>query len=110
MCHTFDAVLATLEEIADGDDHTKAVEASGSLLQAKSFSFLLNLIIFDRILCCTKKLSDLLQSQGCDLAKATELVSTTIETFEDFRPDSSWNQIFSYAEKVAEAHRITSTL
>ena len=109
MCHTFEAVLATLEDVADGDDHAKAVEASGFLLQVKSFTFHLNLMIFDRILCCTKKLSDLLQSQGCDLAKSTELVSATIETFEEFRSDSSWNQIFPYAEKVAKVHRITSS-
>lgn len=37
MCHTFDALLATLEEIVDSDDHKKAVEAKGLLLQVKSF-------------------------------------------------------------------------
>ncbi len=82
MCHTFDALLATLEEIVDGNDHGKAVEAQGLLLQVKSFSFLLLLITFDRVLSCTKRLSDLLQSKQCDLAKATDLVSATIETLE----------------------------
>ena len=54
--------------------------------------------IFDRVLCFTKELYNLLQSQGCDLAKATDLVSATIETFEEFRSDISWNQ-FSHMQR-----------
>ena len=56
-----------------------------------------------------ENLSDLLQSKECDLAKATDLVSVTIKTFEEFRSDSSWYKIFSYAEQVAEFHRITAS-
>jgi len=59
MCCTFNALIATLEEIVVGGE--KAVQASGLLLQVKSFSFLLLLIIFDRILSYTKRLSDRLQ-------------------------------------------------
>jgi len=59
MCRTFNALIATLEEIVVGGE--KAVQASGLLLQVKSFSFLLLLIIFDRILSYTKRLSDRLQ-------------------------------------------------
>ena len=63
VCHTYDAILATLTEIADGDDAAKAVNAKGLLSQVKSFCFMLTLVTFDRILSCTKQLSDLLQSQ-----------------------------------------------
>lgn len=106
MCHTFDALLAALEEIVDSDDHKKAVEAKGPLLQVKSFIFLLLFITFDRVFSCTKRLSDLLQSQHCDLAKATDLVSATIETLDKFRSDSSWQHLFDYAQQVAELHDI----
>ena len=105
MCHTFDALLATLEEIVDSDDHKKAVEAKGLLLQVKSFIFLL-LSTFDQVLLCTKRLSDLLQSQHCDLAKATDFVSATIETLDEFRLDSSWKHLYDYAQQVAELHDI----
>ncbi len=108
MYHTYGALLATLEEIADGNDHGKAVEAKGLLLQVKSFSFLL-LIIFDRVLSCTKRLSDLLQSQHCDLAKATDLVSATIETLQEFRLDDSWKHLLDYSQQVAELHEIPVT-
>ena len=71
MCHTYNAILATLTEIADGDDAAKAVNAKGLLSQVKSFCFILTLVTFDQILSCTKQLSDLLQSQQCDLVSAT---------------------------------------
>ena len=88
MCCTFNALIATHKDIIVGEDHEKAVQASG-LLQVKSFSFPLLLIIFDRILSFTKRLSDLLQSQQCNLAKAANLVSANVETLEEFRYDFS---------------------
>ena len=106
--HTYDAILATLSEIADGDDAVRAVNAKGLLSQAKSFSFILVLVIFDRVLSCTKQLSDL-QSQQCDLAKAVDLVSATIETLEEFRSDASWSHLFSYVKQVVELNEIAIT-
>ena len=41
ICHTLDAILATLEDIAEDSDGTKATQATGLLLQVKSFKFLL---------------------------------------------------------------------
>ena len=108
MCHTYDAILATLTEIADSDDATKAVTAKGLLSLVKSFSFIIILVIFDRILSCTKQLSDL-QSQQCDLAKAVDLVSATVEKLEEFRSDASWSHLFSYVQHVAELNDVAVT-
>ena len=66
VCRTYDCLLATLEHIGNGPDHAKAVEAKGIYHQVKQFSFILNLVIFDRILSCTKSLSDQLQSTHVD--------------------------------------------
>ena len=48
ICHTLDAILGTLEEIADDSDGMKATQATGLLLQVKSFksnsSFALSLL------------------------------------------------------------------
>lgn len=109
VCHTYDAILATLSEIADVDDAAKAVSAKGLLSQVKSLSFILTLVTFDRILSCTKQLSDILQSQQCDLARAVDLVSATIDTLEEFRSDSSWSHLFSYVQQVAELNEIAVT-
>ena len=50
ICRTYDCLLVTLEDIGDGPDHAKAVEAKGLYYQVKQFSFIINLVIFDRIL------------------------------------------------------------
>ena len=110
ICNTFDAILATLSEIADGDDPQKAIEAQGLLLQIQSFTFLLHLVTFDRVLSCTKMLSDLLQHRQCNLAKAVDLVSSTIETLEGFRSDSFWQHLYEYTEQVANLNSIPVTV
>ena len=80
VCSTYDSILATLQSIMDGNDKVKATEASGIFLQIHSFKFLLTLIIFWRILSCTKGLSDHLQSTKIDMSKAADLVTATLET------------------------------
>ena len=57
--------IATLEEIANGEDKSRAIEATGiwTQVQTLNFKFLLSLITFWRTLSCTKSLSDQLQSR-----------------------------------------------
>ena len=80
LCCTFDAVIGTLTAIVNGNNGVKSAEARGLLLQVSSFRFVLHLVIFDRILSCTKSLSDTLQSTQLDLVRAADLVSATIDT------------------------------
>ena len=77
---TYEAVVATLELLTEDNDKNKAVESRGLLLQITSFSFIVSLVVFDRILSCTKSLSDILQEPELDLAKAAEFVTGTIVT------------------------------
>ena len=85
MHSTYNAVLATLQIIIEGDDRAKAVEAEGILLQVKSYKFLVTLLLFWRILSCTKSLSDHLQSTKIDLAKASDLIEAILETSQSFK-------------------------
>ena len=64
ICCTYDCVLLALEEIAESTDASAA--ARGLHCQVKSFSFLISLITFDRVLTCTKQLSDQLQNSTFD--------------------------------------------
>ena len=72
MCRTYNLLLATLQNIGDSSDHMKVIEAKGLYYQVASFSFIVYLM-FDRILSCTKCLSDHLQSTNVDLAQAADL-------------------------------------
>ena len=87
-------------------DHSKAVEARGLLYQVKSFSFIISLISFDRILSTTKQLSDQLQSSIVDLYRASELVLATKIMLQHFRTYEYWKQVYQYAADVAKLHSI----
>ena len=91
ICYTFD-VVATLIKITDDGDGSREAEARGLLLQVKSFKSILLLVSFDRLLTCSKGLSDLLQSTKIDLGKASNLITATIDTVEIFRSDSEWER------------------
>ena len=103
ICCTFDSVLATLEDISNGVDKSRAVEARGILNQIKCFKFLLLLVIFCRILSFTKALS---QSISNDMARAADLVQATIKTLTDIRNDKAWDHLYKYTQDIARLNNI----
>lgn len=108
ICCTYQAVLATLKEFIDGDnDKTRVCEARGLLLHVRSFQFIVGLVVFDRILSCTKGLSDALQCNNLDLAKAANLVSATIETVQQFRSDGEWEKLFTYVDRIVKQYNLS---
>ena len=106
----YDCILASLEEISCGSDAAKAIEARGIYEQIKTFSFLISLIIFDKILRCTKCLCDQLQSVSIDLASAAELVLACKATLQQYRSDEIWDKVFKYAGEVANLYDIENTV
>ena len=92
--------------MSDGSETSKAVEARGFLHQVASFPFLVSLVTFNRILSCTKSLSDQLQSVQNNLASAVDLVNATKKTLEEYRSDAMWNKVYDYAKRIAELHEI----
>ena len=72
ICRTYDSILATLEDIGDGSDHVKAVEAKGLYHQVATFAFIISLVLSS-----TKSLLDQLQSTHVDFAEAADLVLAT---------------------------------
>ena len=111
ICRTYDSLLATLEDIGDSSDHMKAIDAKGLYYQVANFSFIVYLVMFERILSCTKCLSDQLQSTQVDLAQATDLVLATKSTLEEYRTDTFWEKIiYAHSQKIAELHSIEISL
>ena len=98
--------MEALEVITDWENRERGVEAKEILLQLKSFKFLLLLVIFDKILSCTKSLSDQLQSRSIDMAKTADLVCATISILKELRTDCKWEQVFKYVQDVAMLYNI----
>ena len=92
--------------MVEGDVKAKAVEAKGILLQIQCFKFLITLVMFWRLLFLTKQLSDQLHSPQTDMAKAADLVTTTMETLQQFRSDEEWSKLYKYVVDVASLHNI----
>ena len=84
ICCTYDSILLTLEDVIDGQDRVKAVEAKGIYHQIKPFLFLISLVTFNRILSCRKHLSDELQSSSINLASVADLVDATKSTLQGY--------------------------
>ena len=104
ICRTYDSLLPTIEEVAESSDPQKAVEAQGLLHQVKAFQFVISLIMFDRILSCTKQLSDQLQSSTIDLSIASDLVVATKSMLTEYRTTEYWSKVYKYATDIAQLH------
>ena len=95
--------MEALQFIGDVLDHVSAVEAKGLLYQAQSFEFLISLIrIWSTIFC----LSQQLQENTVDLAKASDFVLATQETLQKYRQDDEWQKLYDYATQVDEVKGI----
>ncbi|XP_011405787.1 PREDICTED: zinc finger MYM-type protein 1-like [Amphimedon queenslandica] len=103
---TFDSILLTVEEVAESQDASKAIEAQGLYHQLHSFSFLISSITFDRILTCTKQLSDKLQCSSINLSLASELALATKSLLTEYRTTKYLNKLYEYAVEVAKLHDI----
>ena len=60
----------------------------------RSFHFVLCFVMFDRLLAVTNALSKLLQAESLDLTAAVSLVTAAEETFQDYRCDIKWDEIW----------------
>ena len=111
LCVTYDCLLAALEDIAeDTTDSAKAVQAKGLYHQVKSFSFLVSLVTFDKVLSFTKHASDQLECPDLDLASASDLVAATQSSLLNYRTDEMWHKLYTYIERIATHNCITISL
>ncbi len=111
ICRTFDSILLTVEQVTESQDVNKAIEARGLLhqLPVRLFPFLVSLITFDKILTCTKHLSDQLQSSTLNFSSASEFVVATKSLLKEYRIIAYWQKLHEYAVDVAKLHDISIT-
>ena len=108
VCRTYNSLILTVEEVADSSvtKYSQAIEARGLCDQIKSFPFIISLITFDRILSCTKQLSDQLQSSSIDLSRASDLVLATQSLLTEYRTNTYWEKVYNYATSIASLHDV----
>ena len=103
---TYSAVIKTLEDIAEGNNRDRAIEARGILSGVRSFTFVVALVIYKKIFSVSANLSDLLQSQSIDLSSASYLIQSTIDNFRQLRTHDQWELIWEEINVFAKHHDI----
>lgn len=91
-----------LEELGDENSGERSVGARGLLPQI-DVQFIVFLAIFKKLFGDAKLLSDMLQSSSLDLAKAVDLVEALISSFESYKSeqlfDDLWNSVLDVAKQ-----------
>ena len=103
---TYSAVLKTLEDVSNGSDCDRAIEAVRILHGVKSFNFVVALVIFKKIFSVSANLSDVLQSESIHLAAASFLIQSTIDTFKGLRSDDHWGVLWEEINVFAKHQNI----
>ncbi|KAK1904504.1 52 kDa repressor of the inhibitor of the protein kinase [Dissostichus eleginoides] len=90
------AISATLADVSDQSNAHRATEAK-SLIGLIDGQFVLHVTMLESIFSLTKTLSDHLQATDLELASATDLVYSVVDTLNEKRNVETWNAIWECA-------------
>ncbi|KAL6481128.1 hypothetical protein MHYP_G00092080 [Metynnis hypsauchen] len=82
-----------LQEIAQERNGERSVDARGLLAQI-DLEFIVHLVTLRKVFGETKLLSDMLQSSTLDISKAVDLVEAFVQTLNDFRQESFFDDVW----------------
>ena len=98
---TLPALKRLLQQIAQERHGERTVEARGLLPQI-DLQFVVHLVTLSKLFAETKLLSDMLQSQTVDLARAVDLVNALVQTLKDHRQESFFDKLWDEALTICE--------
>ncbi len=100
------AIKRVLQDIVQEHSGDRSVEARGLLAQI-DLQFIVCLVTLHKVFGEAKFLSDMLQSSSLDLSKAVDLVEALVQTLNDYRDESFfddlWNEVLNTAEQCDTA-------
>ncbi len=100
------AIKLVLQDIVQEHSGDRSVEARGLLAQI-DLQFIVCLVTLHKVFGEAKFLSDMLQSSSLDLSKAVDLVEALVQTLNDYRDESFfddlWNEVLNTAEQCDTA-------
>jgi hypothetical protein len=102
----FSHLLETLDEIGEKGKPDERADAEGLLKQWKMPQNVVLLVIFSDIFAQTGPLSDVLQSEKCDLANAVQLSQAHTTIFKNKRNDEYFKKIWTISYTLATANEI----
>ncbi len=91
---TYPAILETLQNIVDGTDSHRAIEASGILAGIRCFRFVICLVVYKKLFGVTANLSEIFHAESLDYSSAASIIQATIDTFSTMRSDDRWELLW----------------
>ncbi|XP_033984520.1 uncharacterized protein LOC117481103 [Trematomus bernacchii] len=100
------ALKRVLQDIAQERNGERSIEARGLLAQL-DLEFIVHLVTLRKVFGETQLLSEMLQSSSLDLSKAVDLVGSLVQTLNDFRHesffDNLWDEVLNISEQCGTA-------
>ncbi|XP_035986697.1 zinc finger MYM-type protein 1-like isoform X1 [Fundulus heteroclitus] len=94
------ALQRLLQEIAQERNGESSVEARGLLAQM-DLGFVVHLVTLRKVFGETKPLSDMLQASSLDISKAVEVAEALVQTLNDLRQESSFDNVWDEALNIS---------
>lgn len=107
VLQNFDEITSTLQAISESDPKNGS-QAEALLNNIESFQFIFCLILIQRILKITDKLSKSLQSDTISFSAVNELVSVTKECLNEFRNEDFFEKLWLYVNDICVAKSFPS--
>ena len=105
---SFSALVQTLEELSGGTNH-RSIESRGLLHQVCSFSFLLSLVLFEKVFVIVNNLSTLLQAEQLCYGNVASCIKATKVALSNLRRDDVWMIVWDKATSLARDNEISVT-
>ncbi|XP_034064839.1 zinc finger MYM-type protein 1-like isoform X2 [Gymnodraco acuticeps] len=100
------ALKRVLQDIAQERNGERSIEVRGLLAQL-DLEFIVHLVTLRKVFAETTFLSDMLQSSSLDISKAVDLVESLVQTLNDFRQesffDNLWDEVLNISEQCDTA-------
>ena len=103
---SFSALIQTLEDLSGGANH-RSIESRGLLHQVCSFSFVLSLILFEKVFAIVNNLSTLLQAEQLCYASVASCIKATKVALSDLRRDDVWMKVWDKATSLARENDVS---
>ena len=105
---SFSALVQTLEELSGGTNH-RSIESRGLLHQVCSFSFLLSLVLFEKVFVIVNNLSSLLQAEQLCYGNVAPCIKATKVALSNLRKHDVWMIVWDKATSLARDNEISVT-
>jgi len=101
IAERYDIIIDVLARVQEINDSEIMVQARGLIGQLCSLEFIVNVVLFSKILSLAHGLSEALQSSTLEILQCNRLIAALIRTFSDMRDNPScWQELWDTVKSI----------